>query len=142
MTNGYIKNILSTLVNGITYEGVINREITTQNFHEDNNIWKSQSTKTFTVDTRLDVNKEYEIEWGRNNSLPLQEFDSGFSCLIVFAYDLDPSNNRTLLMKPFIHNLTMKEKDDKQVVFEYNNYSSTDENVSAPTIEFYKAFWI
>ena len=115
MTDGYVYNLMSQLIDGITYPSEFDVNILQS---EDN--FRRYSTKIFTV---------YKPDFIPNHN---------FNNLVVFAYDT--SNNKVRLI-PFVYNVT----EQKNMVLLYRTYnlkSDTNNYPSAPTIEFYKVFWI
>lgn len=113
MTNGYISNILSKLINGITYESQFSYEdtygIVSMNY--------KQTTRTYTF-------------YYPNTNIPNEH---NFNMLIVFKYDMNGSLNKSIILN------VDKQEDLEYKIVETNSSPSGN----YPTINdyVYKAFW-
>lgn len=115
MTDGYIYNLISQLIDGITYPSLF-----------DVSVIQSEDTHSrYTI-------KTYTIY--KPNFIPNHEFNN----IIVFAYDT--SENKVRLI-PFVYNVGAQEN----AIIQYkaqNSKSDSDSYPATPTIEYYKAFWV
>lgn len=117
MTNGYLKQQLATLIDGITYES-------TFDFTIKSNVWQDtldvhqryvyETTKTYTIHCPRNVNKQ-------------------FNAVIIFTYVADTSPIQ--LMPTIRHVVDNQDVEISYQQSDYNTFPNVNETI-------YKAFWI
>lgn len=115
MTDGYIYNLMSQLIDGITYPSLFDVSVI-----QSEDTYYRYTIKTYTI--------------YKPNFVPNHEFNN----IVVFAYDT--SENKVRLI-PFVYNVGAQEN----MIIQYkaqNSKSDSDSYPATPTIEYYKAFWV